>query len=302
MRILSLGEMMVELSGIGDGLWRQGFAGDTFNTAWYLAGLRPRWRVAYGTRLGQCAMSEAALAAIVEAGINADWITRDPKRTIGLYMIALQNGERSFSYWRSDSAARHLADDEAWLTAACDAADVIYLSGITLAILDPAARKRLLDTLRGRRVVFDPNIRPRLWEDARTLRNTLTDAAALAEICVPSFDDEAAAFGDTSPEVTATRYAAVGATEVIVKNGSGPLAVLSRGQKLAACASRAVSPVDTTGAGDSFNAGFLAARLDGADAVSAVTAGQALAALVVQHRGALVPRDALSQFIQETAE
>ncbi|MBL8562857.1 MAG: sugar kinase, partial [Gemmobacter sp.] len=118
MRILALGEMMVELSGAGPGLWRQGFAGDTFNTAWYLAALRRDWCVSYGTRLGSDPLSAAALAALTAAGISDHWITRDPRRSIGLYMIALHEGERSFSYWRGQSAARLLADDPAWLAEA----------------------------------------------------------------------------------------------------------------------------------------------------------------------------------------
>lgn len=299
MRILSMGEMMVELSGAGPGLWREGYAGDTFNTAWYLAALRPDWRISYGTRLGQDTMSDRALDEVARARLVTDWITRDRARSIGLYMISLKDGERSFSYWRDRSAARLLAEDQGWLQAAIAAHDAIYLSGITLAILDPAGRQRLLGQLAGQRVIFDPNIRPRLWEDAATMRAVISQAAALAEICLPSFDDEAAAFGDTAPVDTARRYAASGTKEVVVKNGAGPLVIRSHGQDLAAPAPRPVAATDTTGAGDSFNAGFLAARLAGADPVASVAAGQALSALVVQHPGALLPRDILQSHIKE---
>lgn len=298
MRVLAMGEVMVELSAAGPGLWRQGIAGDTFNTAFYLAALRPDWRIGYATRLGQDAMSDAALEAIAAGGIDTDAITRDPERSIGLYMIALKNGERSFSYWRGQSAARLMAEDPAWLKASFDAADVIYLSGITLAILSPAARERLLHALQGRRVAFDPNIRPRLWDSPQALCDTITRAAALADIVLPSFDDEAAAFGDADPAATAARYAAAGAAEVVVKNGSGPLALWSGGARHDLPAPQPVTPLDTTGAGDSFNAGYLAARLGGADPASAVRAGQALAAQVVCHPGALMPEAALDLYLK----
>jgi len=302
-RILALGEVMIELSAAGadagPGLWRQGLAGDTFNTAYYLAALRPDWQVGYATRLGADAISDAALATIAAAGIRTDRITRDPDRSIGLYMISVTNGERSFSYWRGQSAARMMAEDAGWLAESFDGADVIYLSGVTLAILSPAARERLFAALQGRDVVFDPNIRPRLWETPEVLRATITRAASLSRIVLPSFDDEAAAFGDADPAATARRYAAAGAQEVVVKNGNAELAILSAGRMVAAPAPRAVRPTDTTGAGDSFNAGYLVARLNGADPASAVAAGQALAALVVQHPGALLPRNVLDTFARE---
>ncbi|MGA0542181.1 sugar kinase [Neotabrizicola sp. VNH66] len=300
MRILSAGEVMVELSGAGPGLWRQGIAGDTFNTAAYLAALRPGWQVGYLTRLGRDTISDTAVQAIAAAGIDIRAITRDPDRTIGLYMIALHEGERSFSYWRGQSAARLMAEDAGWLAEIFDSTDVIYLSGITLAILSPGGRDRMLAALSGRRVMFDPNIRPRLWEDPQVMRDTISRAAALSEIVLPSFDDEAAAFGDADPAATAARYAGAGTGEVIVKNGSGPLALWSAGALHTLPAPDPVVPVDTTGAGDSFNAGYLAARLDGADPATAVRAGQRLAALVVQHPGALIPRDLLDGYIRES--
>lgn len=301
MRILAAGEVMIELAGAGTGLWRQGLAGDTFNTAWYLAALQPGWQVGYATRLGTDAISDAAVATIAAAGIDTGAITRDPSRTIGLYMIAVKDGERAFTYWRGQSAARLLADDPAWLASTFDAADLIYLSGITLAILSPEARDRMLAALAGRRVVFDPNIRPRLWESPEALRQTLTRAAALSRIVLPSFDDEAAAFGDADPAATATRYAAAGAAEVVVKNGTGALTLCQDGVTLNIPTLAPVTPTDTTGAGDSFNAGYLASRLSGALPAAAAAAGQRLAALVVQHPGALVPRPVLDRFIEGTA-
>lgn len=301
MRILALGEMMVELSGAGPGLWRQGFAGDTFNTAWYLAALRRDWRISYGTRLGGDPLSAAARATLTAAGISDHWITRDPRRSIGLYMIALHEGERSFSYWRGQSAARLLANDPAWLAEAMAAQDAIYLSGITLAILDPSGRRNLLAALQGRRVILDPNIRPHLWEDAATLRDVLTEAAALSCLCLPSFDDEAAAFGDATPEATAARYAGLGVAEVVVKNGPGPVTLWADGQCHHHPAAAPVTPVDTTGAGDSFNAAYLAVRLAGGRPERALQAGQALAARVVAHPGALLPEAVLAEYLREAA-
>ena len=300
MKLLCLGEMMVELSAREPNLWRSAFAGDTFNTAYYLAELQPRWEVSYGTRFGVDAFSDAALRAVTEAGISTRWITRDPQRTIGLYAISLRDGERSFTYWRGQSAARALADDPEWLAMALADADIVYLTGVTVAILAPDRRALLVELLAGKRVVFDPNIRPRLWESAATMRDSITAVARRSSIVLPSFDDEAAAFGDADPDATAARYAALGVAEVAVKNGDGKPYVTVEGASVDMSPPTPVIPVDTTGAGDSFNAGYLAARLGGADVASSVRSGQGLSALVVQHPGALLPRDVLAGYLSRT--
>ena len=141
---LSIGECMVELSPLGGDDYRMGFAGDTFNTAWYARRLLPpEWTVAYGTCLGDDAVSDRMLRFMQGAGIDTETIREVPGRTVGLYMIQLQAGERSFSYWRGQSAARALADDAAWLEGIIAGAGAILFSGITLAILTPEGRAAL---------------------------------------------------------------------------------------------------------------------------------------------------------------
>lgn len=293
--VLSVGEAMVELSPAGEAdLWRLGFAGDTLNTAWYLRRLLPAGQaVGYLTRIGQGGFSRQLRDFIGAAGIVTDHIGTDPSREVGLYAIELQDGERSFAYWRSASAARGLANDPAALAGAFAQAGLIYLSGITAAILPPAGRDNLAAALAharsaGAQVVFDTNIRPRLWQDAATLRAQITRFAGLADLVLPSMDEEAAHFGDAGPQDCIARYLAAGARQVVVKNGGGP--VHFGGAEGAGCVDELprVQPVDTTAAGDSFNAGYLAARLGGADIADAIRAGHGVAQKVIGARGALV--------------
>ena len=301
MRILSIGEAMVEL-GQSDqpGLWRLGIAGDTLNTAWYLRRLLgPGWQVDYLSRVGAGAFSRQMLDFLAAEEIGTTHVGRDPDREIGLYAISLADGERSFAYWRDTSAAKRLADDPAALDAALDGADVAYFSGITVAILPPEGRANLLASLvrarsAGTRVVFDPNLRPRLWPDADTMRQGISKAAAGADLVLPSFDDEASHFGDADPQATVARYLALGAGQVVVKNGGGPISFGGAGGSGTIDDLLPETPVDSTAAGDSFNAGYLAASLSGADCAGAIAAGHDLSRKVIRHRGALV-RQAVSE-------
>lgn len=295
-RILSIGEAMVEMSQSGQpGLWRMGIAGDTLNTAWYLRRLLDAdWQVGYLTRIGTGSFSQQMLDFLQAEDIDASHVTRDPHREIGLYAISLNDGERSFAYWRDTSAARLLAQDGAALDAALQDCHLAYLSGITLAILPPQDRARLLAALataraNGTTVVFDTNLRPRLWADVADMRAAIQTAAACADLILPSYDDEAAHFGDADPQATIARYLQCGAAHVVVKNGGGPMWFGGAQGTGELPDLRPETPVDTTAAGDSFNAGYLAAWLTGGGCEAAIHAGHALSRQVIRHRGALVP-------------
>ncbi|AKH99247.1 sugar kinase, ribokinase [Hoeflea sp. IMCC20628] len=293
-RFLSIGECMVEMAPTADGDYSLGFAGDTLNTAWYARQiLKPEWEVAYLTAVGDDAVSERMTDFIRDAGIETEFVQRLPGCTVGLYLIQLDNGERSFAYWRSDSAARRLANDPAFLEAALSTASLIYLSGITLAILSPQNRSTLFDALatarrNGATIAFDPNLRLRLWDSPETTRQTVMTAASVSDILLPSFEDEATFFGDATPGDTARRYADAGAPLVVVKNGDADVLSLSGGQTSGFTPSKVENVVDSTAAGDSFNAAFLASYLDCSDLNTAIAAGSALAAKVITRRGALV--------------
>lgn len=298
MHIVSLGEVMVEMAPTDvSGRYAMSFAGDTFNTAWYLARLRPDWRVDYMTGIGTDALSDQFVDFANAAGIGTDRIIRASDRTLGLYLIELDNGERSFHYWRGQSAARSLADDPDRLSAGLRGADWIFLSGITLAILAPEDRAALLEVLAkartaGAQIAFDPNIRSRLWEDMTTARAAITQAAFNADLLLPSFEEEAETFGDDAPTSTIARYRERGVARVIVKNSGGPVHFADEGGRGSIKPVPLDSVVDTTAAGDSFNAGVLTELLAGQSMERATEMGCQLARAVIGHRGALVPFEA----------
>jgi 2-dehydro-3-deoxygluconokinase len=294
-RFVSIGECMVELAPAGGaGQYALGFAGDTLNTAWYARRiLAEDWQVDYATCVGRDPISQRMVDFLDGAGLGTAHVQHRDDSTVGLYLIELQGGERSFSYWRSDSAARRICEAPERLAAALRGARVAYFSGITLAILPADHRGRLLDLLaaarrQGTRVAFDPNLRPKLWPGTSAMCAAISEAAGVCDIALPSHEDEATHFGDADPLATAERYRKAGASIVVVKNGAGEMVSLAEGELTVHPVRPAASVVDTTAAGDSFNAGFLAAHLQGAGRSDAVAAGASLAAHVIGHRGALV--------------
>ena len=291
-RVACIGECMVELREGPDGQLRRGFGGDTLNTAVYLARLGVA--VDYVTALGDDAWSDEMLARWQAEGIGTGLVRRLPGRLPGLYVIQTDpQGERRFLYWRDSAAARHLFDhlDPAELAGF----DTLYLSGITLSIYGATARAVLFGALadarsRGTRVAFDTNFRPRGWPDRAAAHAAYAQAYALADIVLASAEDLALLDGDAG-EAELLRHAAT--TEIVLKLDHPACRVLHGGAELLVQAGPVAQVIDTTAAGDSFAAAYLAARLRGARPEAAARAGHDLAGIVVGHPGAIAPRAAM---------
>lgn len=297
-KVACIGECMVEVAMPRPGaeLGRVDFAGDTFNTAVYLKRLAPAAEVAYVTALGTDPVSERMAEAFAAEGLATGLIERREGRAPGLYAITLDaSGERSFTYWRDQSAARTLFHAPAEVTprALLDF-DLVYLSGITVAILAPDARVALKEALHrvraiGGTVAFDSNYRPRLWPDAGTARGEIAAFWGLADVGLPSLDDELALFGDGCEAEVLSRLTASGVRRGALKRGAeGPLPIGDCGRLPPF--PPAAKVVDTTAAGDSFNGGYLAAFLHGEDEAACLAAGHAMASEVVGHPGAIISR------------
>jgi 2-dehydro-3-deoxygluconokinase len=295
--IRCVGEAMVELSVDADGSTaRIGIAGDVLNSAIYLRRtLKSDASVSFVSRVGDDRFS-ARLRSVVEANkINAQLVGTDKQRTVGLYAINTDaQGERTFQYWRNQSAARIMfgSDDKPDFSS-LDGADLIYLSAITVAVLTPAIRGALLKRLSELRqggviVAFDSNYRPALWESNETARNVVSDLWKQTDIGFPSVDDEMALF-DQDATATIERLAAYKMPLCILKRGDKGPVVISGAEALGdANFAPAENVVDTTGAGDSFNGTFLGALLNGCSVHEACHQAHAMASRVVGFRGAII--------------
>lgn len=286
-RVACIGEAMIELSMKGSTAG-VGVAGDTLNTAIYLKRLAPDLDVDYVTALGDDPFSDQIADFIASEDLGTGRITRIRGGSPGLYAITTdEHGERTFTYWRSTSAARHMFSDGDF-SALADY-DVIYTSGISLAILPPSVRSGILKTVESNNqtLVFDSNYRPRLWESAEIARDVTAQYWAAATIALPSIDDEMALFGETEDE-TRARWAKASCQGALKQGPTGPMSI---GSDVSQPYEAAQNVVDTTAAGDSFNGGYLSAALRGQSQETALRAGHDMARKVVQARGAIIPRD-----------
>ena len=300
-KIAVIGECMLEVSSLSnDDAQRSlpsslSFGGDTLNTAVYLARLGVE--VDYVTGLGDDSMSSWMLSQWRAEGVGCNLVARFVNSVPGLYMIQLdEKGERSFLYWRADSPATRIFDD------ASEAEELfekllgyqqIYLSGISLALYAEPARHRLFDFLtryraQGGKVVFDGNYRPRLWSSPEVARDAYEHMYRISDLVLPTDEDEEMLFGTEKPEEVVKRLQSFGVEEVVLKMGPNGC-LLARGHELELVPSQQVTVVDSTAAGDSFNAGFLASKIRGDSSETAALAAHKLASTVIQYRGAIIP-------------
>lgn len=292
----SIGECMIELSGNRGDQWRMGFAGDTLNTAWYIRALTDEtYPVDYITAFGEDDFSRKQLAFLHSNGIGTANSPIIKGAHPGLYAITLDGAERSFTYWRNDAAARRLATDRDALKASLAGRDIIYFSGISIAVVFPEHRNVFFDVLRecraeGSKIAFDPNFRHQLWPDREVAKKTISEAMQLTDIALPTFPDEQALFGDKDARACAERLQGLGVKEIVVKDGTEPALIITDGTQDLVPSIKA-NAIDTTGAGDSFNGGYLAARLKGFEPIEAAKKAHAVAARVVETQGALAPMD-----------
>jgi 2-dehydro-3-deoxygluconokinase len=296
-RVVCVGEVMIELLRGGDGRFAIACGGDTFNTAIYLA--RAGTEVAFASALGDDAYSDAIMALAAAEGVGADLVLRTPGRLPGLYLVDLEpSGKQHFYYWRDQAPAGDLFDLPDWgrVAAGLLSAKLIYFSGITLSLYSNSAIGRFLAIIEmarqnGAKIAFDGNFRPRGWKgDLTRTRAVFIEALKRVDIALPAYDDEAVLWGDPSPEATVARLQAFGIAEIVVKNGPNSALVTAQGASEFVPVPKVVEPVDPMAAGDSFNAGYLAARLAGSAPAAAASAAHQLAGQVIRHRGAIMPR------------
>ena len=305
--IAAIGEVMVELSPFPSAsenreVMALSFAGDTYNTSVYMA--RLGLETDYLTLLGDDPYSEQIMQRMANENIGTGMIGQVSGRSPGLYIIRnTPEGEREFFYWRKEAPARELfsSDENArLLIEKLKTCDCVYLTGITLAIISEESRNRLLACLKslraqGIKVAFDSNYRPRLWKDKQDAQKAMLAILESTDIALLTLDDEQLLWGDDSVSGCVERYKQFGISELILKRGADETIIISNQQETRVSVDPVTNIIDTTGAGDTFNAGYLAARLNGASQIDAAKQGNRCAGIIIRYRGGVIDGDIFAQ-------
>lgn len=301
-KIAIIGECMIELNGLPFSSMQQSFGGDSLNSALYLSRcMKDQVEVNYVTAMGCDALSEGIVSRWKDEGIHTQWVMRDEKRQPGLYLIQLDDqGERTFLYWRNNSAARFLVQhpDFRQVSQDLENMDWIYLSGISLAILPHVDRLALLSRLQilqqqGVKIAFDTNYRPALWESHESARCAYKAMFEITELALVTNDDEQHLWGDDNEEETLRRLQHSGVQQIVVKMGAEGNLYCYQQHTISVPACPVDKVIDTTSAGDAFNAGFIAGVLASKTAEISSKQGHKLASVVIQHKGAVISQQAM---------
>ena len=285
-KILTIGEIMLEMSDIGDGLYRKNFAGDTFNVAYYIRAVSAdAHEVDYLTALGADEESAQCLQFMQENGVGTSQCVRDPDKCIGLFLLANDaHGEKRYGYWRGQSAARYLFAEVRDLVGY----DWICFSGITAAVLHH--RENLIASImrakqHGARLVYDCNYRHLLWqaESARNFAESVFDQIDLVKI---SDEELALLFPEQTIESLSQSYPN---SEWVLTCQAHKSEVWKNGTSLARqiFAAPKFTAVDTSGAGDAFLAAYLTVKLSGESREHALQKGHEIASQVVCVKGSI---------------
>lgn len=289
--ILALGEPMVEFNQTGEGggrMYLQGFGGDTSNAA--IAAARQGARVGYISAVGDDVYGQMLRELWQREGVDASTVRTDAQAFTAVYFVTHDAKGHHFSFFRKGSAASRMAPQDLPRERIA-AAKVLHLSGISAAISDSACDTCFAAVEAARaasvKVSFDTNLRLKLWPIARA-RAVMRELIRLSDICLPSLEDVQAISGLQDAEALVDWCLELGARTVALKLGAEG-AIVTDGKQRWKLPPHRCTPVDATGAGDTFGGALLARLVAGDPLPEAARYATVAAALSTQGYGAVEP-------------
>ena len=291
--VCSIGEAMIEISNVKNNLYNQSFAGDTLNFCNYLD--KKKLNAFFLSAIGKSEINQSLLDFVKSKNISTKYIKQINQFEIGLYLIKNKdNGEKQFFYWRDESAAKQYFNNIDFINLYKELKnfDYIYFSGITLSIIHVSKLNnfiKLLKLLKSKKIkiVFDFNIRPTRW-NKKNLNNFFDSVLKFVDICFLSGEDMSYwknKNGIKSYEQILTKYKIK--HSIFRKNAKFTYVFLNK-NKYVFKNKLLKKVVDTSGAGDGFNAAYLSNFIVNNDPILALKAGSTLGSKIVMKKGAIV--------------
>jgi len=291
--VCSIGEAMIEISNIKNSLYNQSFAGDTLNFCNYLD--KKKLNAFFLSAIGKSEINQSLLDFVKSKNISTKYIKQINQFEIGLYLIKNKdNGEKQFFYWRDESAAKQYFNNIDFLNLYKELKnfDYIYFSGITLSIIHISKLNnfiKLLNLLKSKKIkiVFDFNIRPSRW-NKKNLNIFLDSVLKFVDICFLSGEDMNYWKNKNnikSYEQIVRKYKLK--HSIFRKNAKFTYVFLNK-TRYVFKNKLLKTVVDTSGAGDGFNAAYLSNFIVNNDPVLALKAGSSLGSKIVMKKGAIV--------------
>lgn len=293
MRVLLIGEpmglFMAEETGPLSSARRftASVAGAEYNVAVGLA--RLGHTPVYCTRLGKDPIGRRILDSMAENCIDTALVSETTDYPTGLMLKgSTHEGDPEIAYYRQGSAASRMAPKDVDRLD-LSGIDWLHVTGIFPAVSESAmaAALRLLDRAAALDipVSFDPNLRPQLWPDEKTMVKSLNRLAGYAQVVLPGIAEGKTLTGRSGEHEIAGYYHAMGAAAVVVKLGdNGAYYSANSGEGGYAPGVKVDKIVDTVGAGDGFAVGVISALIEGLSLSEAANRGNAIGAIQVSHK------------------
>ncbi len=286
--LVGIGECLVEFSDLGDGQYQVGYSGDVLNAL--AAAGRLGLRTGILTALGDDPFLQGLLEVLEEERIDRSRVPVLEGKPNGIYFIHLdESGTRRFHFVRNNSAARETftCQDLSQLIDYARSARALLFSSIPLAVMkDHEKFLELLHAVKGETILaFDLNVRRRLWEDVRDLIGPFQELAPLLDVLFVTDEDDAILFGQRPAGEALEDYARRGFRQIVFRRGGAPTLVKKESESFGVPVPHVTKIVDTTGAGDGFNAGFITAMLRHHASYECAAMGNATAAASLESRG-----------------
>ncbi|MCM3160775.1 sugar kinase [Metabacillus litoralis] len=264
-------------------------------------------KVGWISRVGQDEFGKAMLSFIRGEGVDVSQVHFDPGAPTGLYFKEVRSGDCvQVQYYRKGSAASRLIPEdisEEYIARA----KYLHITGITPALSNSCYETviKTIDLAKKNKVkvVFDPNLRRKLWSEDRA-REVLVEIAAKADIVLPGVDEGKFMFNEDDPEQLGKLFLQLGAKLVVLKVGAKGAYYFTEAKSELVKGFPVDRVVDPVGAGDGFAAGFISGLLENLSIDQAVRKGNAVGAMATMIPGdfeGLPEMEELDSFMNQTA-